>query len=89
MDGNNPTNIQATAETGGLDDENSREVAGSGVDQKMSVNDAGPLRSPFSVGFQSLFTLRSYLKTYRCMGYRNVYILLFSQIKSDLKSDDF
>jgi len=46
MDGNNPTNIQATAETGGLDDENSREAAGSGVDQKMSVNDAGPLRSP-------------------------------------------
>ena len=29
MDGNNPTNIQATAETGGLDYENSREAAGS------------------------------------------------------------
>ena len=40
-------------------------------------NDGGKRRRTisFSAGLQSLFTLRSYLKTYRCMGYGNLYSL--------------
>ena len=44
MNGNSPTIIQASAETGESDDENS-----DGIDQTMSANDAGsfPSRSAF------------------------------------------
>ena len=44
MNGNSPTIIQATVETGDSED-NSREVAGGGANQTTSANDAGPFRS--------------------------------------------